>query len=65
MIETPVESTPAPVAEAPKAPEPVVAKPAAPTQQNLADIKPAAPRDTARAEEDMLEIPAFLRRQAN
>ena len=65
VIETPVESTPAPVAEAPKAPEPVVGKPSAPTQQNLADIKPAAPRDTARAEEDMLEIPAFLRRQAN
>lgn len=53
------------VAAAPVAPEPVVMKPAAPAQQNLADIKPAAPRDSARAEEDMLEIPAFLRRQAN
>lgn len=53
------------VAEAPNAPEPVAAKPAAPAQQSLADIKPAAPRESARAEEDMLEIPAFLRRQAN
>jgi len=48
-----------PVATAPAAPAP------APAQQSLADIKPAAPRESARAEEDMLEIPAFLRRQAN
>ena len=53
------------VTEAPAAPAAVVPEPAAPAQQNLADIKPAAPRDSARAEEDMLEIPAFLRRQAN
>ncbi len=57
--------------EAVKAPEPakpVAAEPAAsaaPAQQSLADIKPAAPRDNTRAEEEMLEIPAFLRRQAN
>jgi len=53
------------VAEAPKAPESVAAKPKAPAQQSLADIKPAEPRQSASAEEDMLEIPAFLRRQAN
>jgi cell division protein FtsZ len=73
-VKTQVE-TPAPVAaekpaepavaEAPKAPEPVAAKPKAPAQQSLADIKPAEPRQSASAEEDMLEIPAFLRRQAN
>jgi len=66
VAETPAEP------EAVKAPEPakpVAATPAAPApapaQQSLADIKPAAPRESARAEEDMLEIPAFLRRQAN
>lgn len=65
VAETPSEPVKAETPEAPKAPEPVAAKPAAPAQQSLADIKPAAPRETARAEEDMLEIPAFLRRQAN
>jgi len=66
VAETPAEP------EAVKAPEPakpVAATPAAPApapaQQSLADIKPAVPRESARAEEDMLEIPAFLRRQAN
>jgi len=66
VAETPAEP------EAVKAPEPakpVAATPAAPApapaKQSLADIKPAAPRESARAEEDMLEIPAFLRRQAN
>jgi len=48
-----------PVTTAPAVPAP------APAQQSLADIKPAEPRESARAEEDMLEIPAFLRRQAN
>jgi cell division protein FtsZ len=62
MAEKPAEPV---VAEAAKAPEPVAAKPAAPAQQSLADIKPAEPRQSASAEEDMLEIPAFLRRQAN
>ena len=66
VAETPAEP------EAVKAPEPakpVAATPAAPApapaKQSLADIRPAAPRESARAEEDMLEIPAFLRRQAN
>jgi cell division protein FtsZ len=71
-------ATPAPAATAePKPvaePEPVVetaATPApverdtAPAQPTLANIEPAAPRETAREDEDMLEIPAFLRRQAN
>jgi cell division protein FtsZ len=62
--QVPKTAAPEPVAEA----EPVVVeapKPAVPAQQSLADIKPAAPRESARAEEDTLEIPAFLRRQAN
>lgn len=65
VAEAPAAPVKAEAPEAPKAPEAVAAKPAAPAQQSLADIKPAAPRETARAEEDMLEIPAFLRRQAN
>jgi len=65
VAEAPSMPVKAEAPEAPKAPEPVAAKPSAPAQQSLADIKPAAPRETARAEEDMLEIPAFLRRQAN
>jgi cell division protein FtsZ len=52
----PTVATPAPT------PEPVAEVPAQPT---LANIEPAAPRETAREDEEMLEIPAFLRRQAN
>ncbi len=52
----PTVATPAPT------PEPVAQVPAQPT---LANIEPAAPRETSREDEDMLEIPAFLRRQAN
>ncbi|MDE0779216.1 MAG: cell division protein FtsZ [Alphaproteobacteria bacterium] len=43
----------------------IAAKRVAPAQQSLEDIKPAKPRQSASKEEDMLEIPAFLRRQAN
>ncbi|MBT5944601.1 MAG: cell division protein FtsZ [Rhodospirillaceae bacterium] len=70
VVKTVAEPAPTPVA-APVAPP--VATPA-PTpepvaetvvQPTLANIEPAAPRETAREDEDMLEIPAFLRRQAN
>jgi len=69
---------PRPVTEADRAPLPVSASAVAeapvereavkapePAQQSLAGIKPSDPRESAPAEEDMLEIPAFLRRQAN
>ena len=58
--ETAAPMAPAPVAET-KA-DPVAVSPAQPT---LANIEPVAPRETAQEDEDMLEIPAFLRRQAN
>ena len=74
VAEAPVGTAPEPApapAAAPAAPP--VASPAptpapvaeAPAQPTLANIEPAAPRETAREDEDMLEIPAFLRRQAN
>jgi cell division protein FtsZ len=58
---------PAQPAVSPEAPAPVAAPAAvaAPVQQTLADIEPAEARTRARDDEDMLEIPAFLRRQAN
>jgi cell division protein FtsZ len=66
VVETVAESAPtivaSPVATPAPTPEPVADAPAQPT---LANIEPAAPRETAREDEDMLEIPAFLRRQAN
>jgi cell division protein FtsZ len=62
LVETPSEPV---VTEAPIAPEPVTAKPDTPAQQSLSDIKPARARQSASEEENMLEIPAFLRRQAN
>ncbi|MEP4380307.1 MAG: cell division protein FtsZ [Alphaproteobacteria bacterium] len=66
VVETAVEAaaTPvaAPVTTPAPAPAPVIQKPAQPT---LANIEPAASRETPREDEDMLEIPAFLRRQAN
>jgi cell division protein FtsZ len=57
-------AAPVPAAESAR-PAPVQSKPAAPAAPKLAQLqateRPAAPRD----EEDLLEIPAFLRRQAN
>ncbi len=58
---------PAPPAPAPQAPvqearpEPKMR----PTQPKLGGLDPTERLQTARAEEDMLDIPAFLRRQAN
>jgi cell division protein FtsZ len=52
----------------PKAPAPA-ARPAAPAQRSgdvgAARVSPTDRLTTSRAEEDMLDIPAFLRRQAN
>ena len=70
VAEAVTEPAPVPVAEPVAAPamtpaptpEPVAE---APTQPTLANIEPVAPREPAREDEDMLEIPAFLRRQAN
>jgi cell division protein FtsZ len=73
-VEAPVETVVKTVAE--PAPTPVAAPVATPAptpepvaetvvQPTLANIEPTTPRETAREDEDMLEIPAFLRRQAN
>jgi cell division protein FtsZ len=59
----PALAAPAPVA-APAAPAPV-AQAAAPMQQRLGGLDPADRLTAARAEDDLLDIPAFLRRQAN
>ncbi|MBN42335.1 MAG: cell division protein FtsZ [Alphaproteobacteria bacterium] len=68
--ETVVEDTPVPVTEKAVKPTPEnISVPAAttiaPSQPTLANIEPAAPREATREDEEMLEIPAFLRRQAN
>ena len=62
----PVATTPAP------APAPVAAAPAAapqlaaaPVQQRLGGLDPSDRLTASRAEDDLLDIPAFLRRQAN
>ncbi len=52
---------PAPVA---KTPEPAPVAPKAPAQPALGGLEPSPGRER-NAEEDLLEIPAFLRRQAN
>ncbi|NKB49436.1 MAG: cell division protein FtsZ [Alphaproteobacteria bacterium] len=38
---------------------------AAPVQPSLTNLEPTAPSEAAGSDDDMLEIPAFLRRQAN
>ncbi|MGB0571796.1 MAG: cell division protein FtsZ [Alphaproteobacteria bacterium] len=70
VVETVAETTPAPAAAPAAAPVATPAPTPEPvaevaTQPTLANIEPAAPRETAREDEEMLEIPAFLRRQAN
>ena len=74
----PAASTAPAVAPAPisheKAPEttagisaeiPPETAPPTPTQPSLTNLEPAARTEAASGDEDMLEIPAFLRRQAN
>ena len=59
---------PAPAASyaAPAAPPPAATAPAAPpVQPRLSGLDPKDRLATSRAEEDLLDIPAFLRRQAN
>jgi cell division protein FtsZ len=60
---------PAPAAAATPAaaptPAPAPAAQAAPVQQRLGGLDPADRLMTSRAEDDLLDIPAFLRRQAN
>jgi len=64
---------PAPVAAAPAAPAPVAAPMPAPApvaatpavQQKLGGLDPADRLMATKAEDDLLDIPAFLRRQAN
>ncbi len=67
VVEAVTETIAEPVAEAvvEPAPQPELPAAPAPAQQTLADIEPAQPSTPSRDEEDMLEIPAFLRRQAN
>ena len=52
---------------APPKPAPVAEKPqeTAPQQSRLAGVDPEDRVQTSQAEDDLLEIPAFLRRQAN
>jgi len=57
---TQVAPAPAPVAAAPQ-PTPA----AAPVQQRLGGLDPSDRLTASRAEDDLLDIPAFLRRQAN
>jgi cell division protein FtsZ len=60
-----------PVPEPAPTPPPVSREPAAPTaaaapaQPSLSNLEPASRTEAASSDEDMLEIPAFLRRQAN
>jgi len=68
----PVTEPAAPVAPAatvePVAAPPITvqpAAPAAPVQPRLGALDPADRLPASKAEEDLLEIPAFLRRQAN
>jgi cell division protein FtsZ len=53
-----------PVPAPDRAPRPVPAAPARPTQQRLAPLDPEE-RSGLSKEDDLLDIPAFLRRQAN
>ena len=66
--EPPQEQAPAPTPPAPAvtttAPPPTVAR-AEPQQPRLGPLDPADRMTVSKAEEDLLEIPAFLRRQAN
>ncbi|HUI16492.1 MAG TPA: cell division protein FtsZ, partial [Alphaproteobacteria bacterium] len=48
-----------------KAPEPQAEAPAAPVQPRLGGLDPADRLSASKSEDDLLEIPAFLRRQAN
>ena len=59
-------SEPAAQPEPPK-PAPIAEKPqkSAPQQSRLAGVDPEDRVQTSHAEDDLLEIPAFLRRQAN
>jgi cell division protein FtsZ len=69
----PVAAAPAPAAVAAPAPAPVAAPVAAPTptpapaavQQRLGGLDPSDRLMATKAEDDLLDIPAFLRRQAN
>jgi cell division protein FtsZ len=53
-----------PAPPAPAAPQPRAAAPARPTQPRLAPLEPEERPGTAK-DDDLLDIPAFLRRQAN
>ena len=53
------------VAETAEKPAPVADPSTAAAQPSLANIESADACETVRDDEDMLEIPAFLRRQAN
>jgi cell division protein FtsZ len=60
--------TPAPAAAPTPPPEPhesADSAPPAPTQPSLTNLEPAGRTEPASGDDDMLEIPAFLRRQAN
>jgi cell division protein FtsZ len=62
------EPTPAPLPAAATTPAtPIPAKPASPaaTQSRLAGLDPQDRANATKTEEDLLDIPAFLRRQAN
>ncbi|CAN0093322.1 unnamed protein product [Discosporangium mesarthrocarpum] len=63
----PVAATPAPAPQ--PAPQPVATAPAEPAPQpvqpTLANLDKTEPAQAASVDDDMLEIPAFLRRQAN
>ena len=56
---------PAPPPAAAPAPEPAAARAEAPQQAELEGVQPDAASSGAVSEEDLLDIPAFLRRQAN
>jgi cell division protein FtsZ len=58
-------SQPAPAEREPAARVSVKASPEAPSQPRLSGLDPSERLATSKEDEDMLEIPAFLRRQAN
>ena len=65
VAEMPSREAPPPTPAADPDPEPVAASAAVPQQAELDGVQPEARSHGAVSEEDLLDIPAFLRRQAN
>ena len=65
VAEMPSREAPPPTSAADPDPEPVAASAGVPQQAELDGVEPEAGPPGAVSEEDLLDIPAFLRRQAN